>query len=201
MQGSRGVRVRGPPGQSSARPLDDDLRSAAGHVPPDEQPVGVGGCCPARTASARRTASRRASTVSSSRCSRSAPKSGRDPLGDAGFGPGVPRRPARRRRSALGRRFACDGRPRRTCAPGPRSRSPELTRRAAREGPESVQAAQFGKMLVPGLGPHRVVGEDGPPRHVGVRTVPRTRHQAGDALHVRGPQGQLREQGQKVLAS
>ena len=62
---------------------------------------------------------------------------------------------------------------------------PELTRRAAREGPESVQAAQFGKMLVPSLGPHRVVGEDGPPRHVGVRTVPRTRHQAGDALHVR----------------
>ena len=36
---------------------------------------------------------------------------------------------------------------------------PELTRRAAREGPESVQAAQFGKMLVPGLGPYRVVGE------------------------------------------
>ena len=36
---------------------------------------------------------------------------------------------------------------------------PELMRRAAREGPESVQAAQFGKMLVPGLGPHRVVGE------------------------------------------
>ena len=35
MQGSRGVRVRGPPGQSSARPLDDDLRSVAGHVPPD----------------------------------------------------------------------------------------------------------------------------------------------------------------------
>ena len=32
---------------------------------------------------------------------------------------------------------------------------PELTRRAAREGPESVQAAQFGKMLVPGLGPQR----------------------------------------------
>ena len=32
-------------------------------------------------------------------------------------------------------------------------------RRAAREGPESVQAAQFGKMLVPCLGPHRVVGE------------------------------------------
>ena len=29
-------------------------------------------------------------------------------------------------------------------------------RRAAREGPESVQAAQFGKMLVPCLGPHRV---------------------------------------------
>ena len=35
----------------------------------------------------------------------------------------------------------------------------ELTRRAAREGPESVQAAQLGKMLVPGLGPDRVVGE------------------------------------------
>ena len=35
----------------------------------------------------------------------------------------------------------------------------ELTRRAAREGPEAVQAAQLGKMLVPGLGPDRVVGE------------------------------------------
>ena len=35
----------------------------------------------------------------------------------------------------------------------------ELTRRAAREGPESVQTAQLGQMLVPGLGPHRVVGE------------------------------------------
>ena len=35
----------------------------------------------------------------------------------------------------------------------------ELTRRTAREGSESVQPAQVGKMLVPGLGPHRVVGE------------------------------------------
>ena len=35
----------------------------------------------------------------------------------------------------------------------------ELVCRPAREGPESVHAAQFGKMLVPGLGPHRVVGE------------------------------------------
>ena len=31
--------------------------------------------------------------------------------------------------------------------------------RADREGSESVQPAQFGKMLVPSLGPHRVVGE------------------------------------------
>ena len=30
---------------------------------------------------------------------------------------------------------------------------------------------------------------DGPPRHVGVRTVPRTRHQAGDALQVRRTAG------------
>ena len=35
----------------------------------------------------------------------------------------------------------------------------ELTRRAAREGPESVQAAQLGKMFVPGCGSNRVVGE------------------------------------------
>ena len=35
----------------------------------------------------------------------------------------------------------------------------EFTRRAAREGPESVQAAQLRQMLVPGLGPHRVVAE------------------------------------------
>ena len=32
-------------------------------------------------------------------------------------------------------------------------------------------------------------GRDGPPRHVGVRTVPRTRHQAGDALQVRRTAG------------
>ena len=35
----------------------------------------------------------------------------------------------------------------------------ELTRRATREGTESVQPAQFGKMLVLDLGPHRVVGD------------------------------------------
>ena len=35
----------------------------------------------------------------------------------------------------------------------------ELTRRTAREGPESVQAAQLGKMVVPGGGSNRVVGE------------------------------------------
>ena len=35
----------------------------------------------------------------------------------------------------------------------------ELTHRTAREGSESVQPAQLGKMFVPGLGPHRVVGE------------------------------------------
>ena len=35
----------------------------------------------------------------------------------------------------------------------------ELTRRATRERPESVQPAQLGEMFVPGLGPHRVVGE------------------------------------------
>ena len=32
-------------------------------------------------------------------------------------------------------------------------------------------------------------GRDGPPRHVGVRTVPPTRHQAGDALQVRRTAG------------
>ena len=35
------------------------------------------------------------------------------------------------------------------------------------------------------LGP----GRDGAPRHVGVRAVPRARHQAGDALQVRRPAG------------
>ena len=33
--GSRGVRVRAPPGPVLARPLDGDRRSVAGHVPPD----------------------------------------------------------------------------------------------------------------------------------------------------------------------
>ena len=47
------------------------------------------------------------------------------------------------------------------CAWGASSRKPldELPRRAAREGPEPVQAAQLRQMLVPGLGPHRVVAE------------------------------------------
>ena len=34
-------------------------------------------------------------------------------------------------------------------------------------------------------GGRKFAGRDGPPRHGGVRTVPRTRHQAGDALPVR----------------
>ena len=45
-------------------------------------------------------------------------------------------------------------------------------------------------------------GRDGAPRHVGVRAVPRARHQAGDALPVRrSPGASCCEQGQKVLAS
>ena len=44
-------------------------------------------------------------------------------------------------------------------------------------------------------------GRDGPPRHLRGGTVQRTRYQAGDALYrYVGPQGQLREQGEKVLA-
>ena len=62
-----------------------------------QQPVGVGGIAARlELPQPRRTASRRVSTVSSSRCSRSAPKPGRR----CGLRPGVPRRPARRRRSA-----------------------------------------------------------------------------------------------------
>ena len=59
-----------------------------------------------------------------------APKPGRNPLGDAGFDPAF----------RVDQRVGAD----------------PLDRR---RGPESVQAAQFGKMLVPCLGPHRVVGE------------------------------------------
>ena len=39
-------------------------------------------------------------------------------------------------------------------------------------------------------------GRDGPPRHVGVRTVPRTRYQAGDALQVRRT---ARPEGHRLL--
>ena len=137
------------------------------------------------------------------RCSRSAPKPGRDPLGDEGFDPAF-RVDQRVGADPLGRRRGRQDSSRVTAGLDEPAHQvlvrlrpwrffaepvPELTRRAAREGPESVQAAHFGKMLVPNLGPHRVVGEDGPPRHVGVRTVPRTRHQAGDALHVRRTAG------------
>ena len=102
-----------------------------------------------------------------------APKPGRDPLGDARFDPALRvdqrvRRRAARSSSWPAGWFACVGRPRRPAhqvlvrlrlfrfLSDPLD---ELTRRAAREGPESVQASQLGKMLVPGLGPHRVVGE------------------------------------------
>ena len=73
-----------------------------------------------------------------------APKPGRDPLGDARFDPAlrghqrVGAEPLDRRRFRFFAEPVC-----------------ELTRRAAREGPESVQAAQLSKMLVPGLGPDR----------------------------------------------
>ena len=102
-----------------------------------------------------------------------APKPGRNPLGDAGFDPAfrVDQRVGadpldRRRRRQDGSRVTAGLdkpahqvlvrlRPWRFFA----EPVPELMRRAAREGPESVQAAQFAKMLVSGLGPHRVVGE------------------------------------------
>ena len=102
------------------------------------------------------------------------PKPGRDPLGDARFDPAlrvhqrVGAEPLDRRR---GRQ---DGsRVSRQASTNPAHQVlvrlrvfrfvgeplDELTRRAAREVPESVQTAQFGQMLVPDLGPHRVVGE------------------------------------------
>ena len=102
-----------------------------------------------------------------------APKPGRNPLGDAGFDPAfrvdqrVGANPLDRRRGRQDGSRVTAGldepahqvlvrlRPWRFFA----EPVPELMRRAAREGPESVQAAQFGKMLVPCLGPHRVVGE------------------------------------------
>ena len=102
-----------------------------------------------------------------------APKPGRNPLGDAGFDPAfrvdqrVGADPLDRRRGRQDGSRVTAGldepahqvlvrlRPWRFFA----EPVPELMRRAAREGPESVQAAQFGKMLVSGLGPHRVVGE------------------------------------------
>ena len=106
-----------------------------------------------------------------------APKPGRDPLGDTSFDPAfrVDRRvgaePLDRRRGRQDGPCATAGHDEPPDQVLVRLRLlrffaepvPELTRRAAREGPESVQAAQFGKMLVPGLGPHRVVAELVPP--------------------------------------
>ena len=96
-----------------------------------------------------------------------APKPGRDPLGDASFDPAlrvhqrVGAEPLDRRR---GRQSAGLDEPADQVLVRLRlfrffaEPVSELTRRAAREGPESVQAPQLGKMLVPGLGPDRVVG-------------------------------------------
>ena len=102
-----------------------------------------------------------------------APKPGRNPLGDAGFDPafGIDQRvgaqPLDRRRDRQDRSCLPAGidEPARQVLVRPRQRRlfaepvVELTRRGARERPESVQPAQLGKMLVPGLGAHRVVGE------------------------------------------
>ena len=101
------------------------------------------------------------------------PKPGRDPLGDARFDPAlrldqrVGAEPFDRRRGRQdGSRVSAGvDEPADQVLVRPRllrffaEPLDELTRRAAREGPEAVQAAQLGKMLVPGLGPHRVVGE------------------------------------------
>ena len=114
-----------------------------------------------------------------------APKPGRDPLGDARFDPAlrvdqrVGAEPLDRRRGRQdGSRAA------RQASTNPAHQVlvrlrlfrffseplDELTRRTAREGPESVQAAQLGKMVVPGCGSDRVVGEVVPrPRRAGVR--------------------------------
>ena len=100
-----------------------------------------------------------------------APKPGRNPLGDAGFDLafGVDQRvgadplDCRRGRQDRSRAPAGTDEPARQVLVRPRQRRlfaepvAELTRRAARA--ESVQPAQLGKMLVPGLGPHRVVGQ------------------------------------------
>ena len=101
------------------------------------------------------------------------PEPGRDPLGDARFDPAlrvhqrVGAEPLDRRRGREdGSRVTADlDEPAHQVLVRLRlfrfvaEPLDELTRRAAREGPESVQTAQLGQMLVPGLGPHRVVGE------------------------------------------
>ena len=104
-----------------------------------------------------------ASAVSSSRCSRSRRKRGRDPLGDARFDPAlrvhqrVGAEPFDRRRGRQDGLRVAAGLDEPAHQALVRLRLfrfvaeplDELTRRAAREGPESVQTAQLGKMLVP----------------------------------------------------
>ena len=100
-------------------------------------------------------------------------KPGRNPLGDAGldlaFGVDqrVGAKPLDRRRGRQDRSRATAGidEPAHQVLVRPRPLRffaepvAELTRRTARKGAESVQPAQVGKMLVAGLGPHRVIGE------------------------------------------
>ena len=104
---------------------------------------------------------------------KSTAKSGWNAFSDAGFDPAfgvdqcVGAKPLDRRRGRQDRPRLPAGidEPARQILVRPRQRClfaepiAELTRRVVREGPESVQPAQLGKMLVPSLGPHRVVGQ------------------------------------------
>ena len=101
-----------------------------------------------------------------------APKPGRNPLGDAGFGPAfrvdqrVGADPLDSSSWPAGW-FACDGRPRRTCAPGPRSTAPVALLRGA--GPRAHAPRRPRRT---GIRTGGAVRQDA---RVGSRTAPRSR--------------------------
>ena len=128
-------------------------------------------CCPARTAGATRTASRRR------RASLRADARGRAAARAAlarrcGPRSGVPRRRARRRRAARSSSWpagwsACDGRPRRTSGPGPRSTAPAAL---LREAPRRAHAPRRPRRT--GI---RTGGAAPKDARAGSRTAPRSR--------------------------
>ena len=117
---------------------------------------------------------------SSGRGVRSAPPGRRAPAGPR-RGPTDPARCLTRGRPARVRHLRGAGRVRAEADPRTHRGRAQGRTGPRSQGREEVRAVESPSAAGP--------GRDGAPRHVGVRTVPRTQHQASDALPVRRPAG------------